>query len=437
MKFDEALVQVTDLLQRESRISYRALKIRFQLDDEYLEAIKDELIAAKRLAVDEDGKVLVWAGASLMPSSNPQAHNSTLPMSGERRQLTVMFCDLVGSTALSARLDPEELREVVQAYQQTCATIIRRHEGYVAQYLGDGLLIYFGYPVAQEDAARQAVQAGLEILAAMQRQNIVTDQNTPLQVRIGIHTGLVVVGEIGGEDRREQLALGETPNLAARLQGIAAPDTVVISAATARLVHGYFTVQALEAQSLKGIDQPLVVYRVLRESGLRSRLQVARTIGLTPLVAREREVGLLLERWAQVKGGGGQGVLICGEPGIGKSRLVQTLTEQVMAEPHARLVCRGSPYHRHSALYPVIDLLERVLEFQRDDSPEQKLDKLTNNLAQFSSLSPDMYARIASLLSLPTARFSLSPLPPQRLRQKTLEALLAWLWRARINNPCS
>ncbi|MGE0684735.1 MAG: adenylate/guanylate cyclase domain-containing protein [Candidatus Binatia bacterium] len=444
MTFDEVLAGIINLLQREGRISYRALKIRFQLDDEYIEALKDELIAAKQLATDEDGKVLVWVGASPAPSAKAQAQSLPKFPAGERRQLTVMFCDLVGSTALSAQLDPEELQEIVRIYQQTCAEIVERHEGYIAQYLGDGLLVYFGYPIAHEDDGRRAVRTGLEIVETL--QNRACQQTAPLslshrrgadflQVRIGIHTGLVVVGEMGGGDRREQLALGETPNLAARLQGAAAPNTVVISASTAHLVQGYFTVQELGARSFKGISHPTLLYQVLRESGLRSRLQVARTTGLTPLVAREQEVDLLIQRWEQVKEGQGHGVLICGEPGIGKSRLVQALTEHVMREPHARLVCRGSPYHRHSALYPVIDLLERVLEFQRDDLPEQKLDKLENNLARFSALSSDAHACIASLLSLPTTRAPLSALPPQRLRQKTLEALLAWLLAGANQQP--
>lgn len=444
MTFDEVLKQVSELLQREGRVAYRVLKRRFALDDEYIEDIKADLIDAKRLALDEGGKVLVWA--SSVPSSKfqfqvpvpsspqPLTPNSQSP-SGERRQLTVMFCDLVGSTALAAQLDPEELREVIRIYQQTCAEIIERHEGYIAQYLGDGLLVYFGYPVAHEDDARQAVRAGLEIVAAFQERDVGATSRSPLQVRVGIHTGLVVVGEIGGGSRREQLALGETPNLAARIQAVAAPNEVVISATTARLVQGYFAIQELRAQSFKGINQPTVIYRVLRESGLRSRLQVARTTGLTPLVGREQEVAVLVQRWEQIKEGQGHGVLIGGEPGIGKSRLVQALTEHVLKEPHARLVCRGSPYHRHSALYPVIDLLERVLEFQRDDLPERKLDKLENNLARFSALSSDTHACIASLLSLPTTRFPLPALPPQRLRQKTLEALLAWLLAGANQQP--
>src|SRR5216684_1459676 len=248
-----------------------------------------------------------------------------------------MFCDLVGSTALSTQLDPEELREVVRAYQQTSAVVIDRYEGHIAQYLGDGLLVYFGYPVAHEDDAQRAVRAGLGIVWAIHELSLPhTRLQYPLQVRIGIHTGLVVVGEIGAGGKREQLALGETPNIAARIQGLAEPDTVVISATTHRLVEGYFTHRALGAQSLKGISTPMSVYQVLGDSGVSDRFEVAISAGLTPLIGCEHEVGLLAERWEQAKQGAGQVVLLSGEAGIGKSRLGQALKEQVLAEGATR-----------------------------------------------------------------------------------------------------
>src|SRR5712692_2557629 len=260
MAFDEVLAQVQELLQREKRVSYRGLKRRFALDDDYLEDLKEELIGAKRLAIDEDGRFLVLAGgqepASAStggPSPQPPPPTDPRPAEAERRQLTVMFCDLVGSTTLSTQLDPEELREVIQAYRETCATVIRHFEGYLAKYIGDGLLVYFGYPQAHEDDAQRAVRAGLGIVGAMQDLPL---QNTrlqhPLQVRIGIHTGLVVAGEMGVGDQPEPLAIvGETPNIAARLQALAAPDTVVISAATQRLVQGLFTFRDLGPQTLR------------------------------------------------------------------------------------------------------------------------------------------------------------------------------------------
>src|SRR5713101_960007 len=271
---------------------------------------------------------------------SPQVAERGTP-EAERRQLTVMFCDLVGSTALSAQLDPEELREVVRAYQETCTEVIQRYEGHIAQHLGDGLLVYFGYPAAHEDDAQRAARAGLEIVAALQHVSarhevpspLVGEEQgegvvgatgrSPLQVRIGIHTGLVVIGEIGSSEKREILALGETPNIAARLQGLAEPDTVVLSATTQRLVAGLFECQELGPQTLKGLSTPLTVYQVVRASEAHNRFEVAVRTGLTPLVGREHEVGLLRDRWGQARSGAGQVVLLSGEPGIGKSRLVE------------------------------------------------------------------------------------------------------------------
>jgi class 3 adenylate cyclase len=246
------------------------------------------------------------------PPAHPAAPAPHLTERGtaeaERRQLTVMFCDLVGSTTLSEQLDPEEWREVVRAYHQVSAEVIGRFEGYVAQHLGDGLLVYFGYPAAHEDDAPRAVRAGLEMVAAMQTLPLGLSLSLPqpLQVRIGIHTGLVVIGEVGGGARREQLALGETPNIAARLQALAEPDTVVMSAATQRLVQGFFDYRDLGPHAVKGSSSPLAVYQVLRESAVQSRFEVAVRTGLTPLVGREQEVDLLLNLWEQAKAGEGR-----------------------------------------------------------------------------------------------------------------------------------
>jgi class 3 adenylate cyclase/predicted ATPase len=383
------------------------------------------------------------------------------PPDAERRQLTVMFCDLVGSTPLAEQLDPEELREVVRAYQQTCAEVIERFEGHIAQYLGDGVLVYFGWPRAHDDDAQRAVQAGLNILAAMETLNtrLERDKGLRLAVRMGIHTGLVVVGAMGGHGRQEQLALGDTPNIAARIQGLAAPDTVLISAATHRLVQGYFTVAALGPQTLKGVAAPVPVYCILGVSAAQSRLDVAAVTGLTPLVGRQSEVALLLERWEQSKARLGQVVLLSGEGGIGKSRLMEVLRQQVVGEGLRCIMLRCSPYHTNSALYPVIDLLQRVLQFQREDSPEAKLRKLEEalilnpsppmgervwvrgsdwQLAQ--SLTPALSQRerevrpevvplFVALLSvpLPEGRYPPLLLSPQQQRQRTLDALVAWL----------
>jgi class 3 adenylate cyclase len=372
MTFDDILTQVITLLKRQGRVSYRALKMRFNLDDEYRDVLKEELLYVHPVR-DDEGRGLVWAGHGEgtidTPAPPPQAISAPLPQDtasvqpsslletsrtpeAERRQLTVLFCDLVGSTVLANQLDPEDLREVVRAYQDTCAKVIARFEGHIAQYLGDGLLVYFGYPLAHEDDAQRAVRAGLGMVEALGQLNtrLGQERGVHLAVRLGIHTGLVVGGEVGGGTRQEQLALGETPNLAARLQGLAAPNTLVISATTLQLLGGFFTYQSLGTPRLKGFAQPLAVYQVLAESTARSRLDAAGSTGLTPLVGREQEVGLLQERWAQVKDGMGQVVLLSGEAGIGKSRLVQVLKEHVAAEPQAWLIpCQCSPYYRHSA----------------------------------------------------------------------------------------
>src|SRR5712692_2218998 len=446
MTFDELLAQVVELLQHQGRVSYGALKRRFALDDDYLQDLKDELIDAQRVAVDEEGKVLVWVGEAeggekakgakgeKEKDSGLRTPNSEL-ISGERRQLTVMFCDLVGSTALSTQLDPEELRAVIQAYRATCATIIRRFEGHLAKYLGDGLLVYFGYPLAHEDDAARAVRAGLDILAELPQLNermqsgVGATGRSPLQIRIGIHTGLVVAGEMGVGDQPEPLAIvGETPNLAARLQQEAHPNTVVISAATSHLIQGYFACADLGLHEVKGAPAPLQVYRVLGESGVQGRLEVAARRGLTPLVGREQESGLLLECWEEVKEGRGQEVLLSGEAGIGKSRLVRVLRERIAGEARAWLECRCSPYRQNSALYPIIDLVQRVFQFSRDDSPEEKLRKLEVGAHSRAPLQTDTIPLLAHLLSLPLPeRYPPLNLTPQRQKQKTLEALLTWL----------
>jgi class 3 adenylate cyclase/predicted ATPase len=479
MTFEELLDQAIDLLQRRRRVTYRTLKRQFQLDDDVLEDLKEELIYGQRLAMDEDGRVLVWTGgasappesiASLSPQEEPHAapnmpatSPSAAPRTSdaERRQLTVLFCDLVDSTVLASQLDPEDLREVVRAYQETCAKVIARFEGHIAQYLGDGLLVYFGYPLAHEDDAQRAVRTGLGIVEALGQLNTRLAQEglcradaelaarnpaptqsrqrgVRLAVRLGIHTGLVVVGEVGGGTRYEQLALGETPNLAARLQGSAAPNTVVISAATHQLLGGFFACQSLGTQFLRGLAQPIEVYQVLYESMARSRLEAVGSTGLTPLVGREQEVALLREHWAQVKDGLGQVVLLSGEAGIGKSRLVQVLKEHVAAEPQTWLTpCQCSPYYQNTALYPMIDLLERIaLRFEREESSQQKLSKLEGFLVQYGLPLVEAIPLFASVLSLPlTADYAPLTLSPEQQKQKTLQALLTILLRIAAQQP--
>src|SRR5215510_11586771 len=389
MEFYNILDQIVALLQRRGRVTYNALKLQFTLDDDQLAVLKDELLYAHPQVVDDTGRGLRWtddmaviqASAPPVPQHESQSisqadyplqglspHTTPRSLEAERRQLTVLFCDLADSTRLSSQLDPEDLREVVLAYQATCVEMIQRFDGHVAQYLGDGLLVYFGYPQAHEDDAQRAVRTGLRILDAMGTLNTRLEmaKGIRLAVRIGIHTGPVVVGTMGSGGRYEQLALGETPNLAARLQSLAAPDTVAISDTTHRLVQGYFRCDDLGTPSLKGVETPMRVYRVVRESAAQSRLDVAGSTGLTPFVGRDHEVGLLRERWAQSRDGPGQVVLLSGEAGIGKSRLVRVLTERVADEGALWLTLRCSPYHTNSAFYPVIEHLQRLLQWHRD-----------------------------------------------------------------------
>jgi class 3 adenylate cyclase/predicted ATPase len=446
MTFEEILDQAVAMLQRRGRVTYRVLKRQFDLDDDALEDLKEDILYSQPLVVDDEGKGLIWTGESgtkpepaptptvqpevteqdrlTQPESSPEAPTPD----AERRQLTVLFCDLVDSTALSGQLDPEDLRDVIQSYQTACAEVIQRFDGHVAQLLGDGLLVYFGYPRAHEDDAQRAIRAGLGMLEAMRTLNARL-QGVRLAIRVGVHTGLVVVGEMGGGGRQEQLALGETPNIAARLQALAAPNTVVMSETTSQLAQGFFHCEDLGKQHLRGVSQPLNVYLALRESGAQSRLDVAAARGLTPLVGREAEVALLLDRWAQARDGSGQVVLLSGEAGIGKSRLAQVLKEHVAGAPHMRLECRSLPYYQNTALYPLTDLLQRAMQWEPEDTAEQKQRKLEQLLGRYQAALDDSAPLFASLLSLPLPEDRYPPLnlTPQRQRQRTLETLVAML----------
>src|SRR3954470_12391020 len=342
--------------------------------------------------------------------------------SAERRQVTVMFSDLVGSTALSARMDPEDLRELMSAYQKCAAEAVRRFGGFVARYMGDGVLVSFGYPDAREHDAERAVRSGLEVIASV----IALKTPTSLQTRVGIATGLVVVGDlIGSGEAQERGIVGETPNLAARLQGIAEPNTVVIAEATRRLLGNLFELRDLGARDLQGIAEPVRAWVALRASTVESRFEALHPSGLTALVGREEETELLLRRWSRAKSGEGQVVLISGEAGIGKSRLTADLLESLAPEPHTRLRYFCSPQHTDSAFYPIIGQMERAAGLLHDDTSRQKLDKLDALLAQTSTSIQDA-ALIAEMLSLPNdGRYPALELMPQQRRQKTLEALTA------------
>ena len=459
MDFYEVVGQVLALLQRQGRVSYRALKRQFHIDDAFIEDLKEELCFAHPV-VDEGGRGLVWTGspegtlASSAPP-DPSSQQSTTqekpspqvlplptappPPDAERRQLTVMFIDLVDSTKLSSQLDPEDYRDMVRAYQRVCSEVITRFDGHIAQLLGDGLLVYFGYPQAHEDDAQRAVRTGLGIIEAVGALNtrLEQDKGIGLAIRLGIHTGLVVVGEMGSQGRQEPLALGQVPNVCSRIQGLAAPNTIAMSEATYRLVQGYFVCQDLGAQSLRGVTESMRVYQVLSESGATSRLEVAQPRGLTPLVGRESEVALLLERWEQAKSGQGQVVLLTGDAGIGKSRLVQMLKEHVANEPHVRWECRSSEHSQNTALFPLVELFQRLLRFQAEDTPDEKLAKLEQTLSQYRLPLEETVPWFAPFLALPLPedRYASLALSPQRQRQKTLETIVAILLELAEHQP--
>jgi class 3 adenylate cyclase len=347
-------------------------------------------------------------------SSTPSAHPEDR---AERRQVTVMFSDLVGSTALSGRMDPEDLREVISAYQKCVAETVQRSGGFVAKYMGDGVLVYFGYPQAHEDDAERAVRAGLDLVGAVGALKT----HAPLQTRVGIATGLVVVGDlIGSGASQEQAIVGETPNLAARLQGVAVPNNVVIAESTRKLVGNLFELEDLGAQDLKGISGPVRAWVAVRQSSAESRFEAFHSSGLTELVGREEELELLLRRWSKAKSGEGQVALLSGEAGIGKSRLTAALMERLAGDPHVRLRYFCSKQHTDSTLYPIISQLERAAGFAYDDTVQAKRDKLHAVLAKSFTSRQDA-ALLAEMLSLPSdGRYPTLALAPQQRRQKSI-----------------
>jgi class 3 adenylate cyclase/tetratricopeptide (TPR) repeat protein len=358
--------------------------------------------------------------------SGPAAvHAAPRPMDiAERRQLTIMFCDLAGSTALSTRLDPEDLREVISAYQRCCADLIAKTGGFVARYVGDGVLVYFGYPQALEHDAERAVRAGLSLVEAVPK--LKTAAGVALQVRVGIATGLVVVGDlIGTGMAREHEVVGETPNLAARLQARAEPGTVLISSSTRGLTGGLFDYRDLGAAALKGFAEAVPAWQVLGASAAESRFEALRA-STTPLVNRSEEIDLLLRRWERAKTGEGSVVLISGDPGIGKSRIAETVIERVSGEPHARLREFCSPHHQDIALYPSLTQLERAAGFRREDTDDQRLTKLEAVLAMAADDVGEAVPVLASLLSISTGeRYSALDISPQRRKAATLQALVS------------
>jgi class 3 adenylate cyclase len=379
-----------------------------------------EAIAALT-ALSSEGTV---AGARIADSAmSVQRHEA------ERRQLTVMFCDLVGSTELAARLDPEDLGQLIRAYQTCCAEVVERWGGHIAKYMGDGVLAYFGWPQAHEDEAERGVRAGLELVGAVnavEAPGLARGEGPPLAARVGITTGLVMVGElIGAGAAREESVVGETPNLAARLQTLAEPGTVVISQATRRLVGGLFELADLGPRRLRGFAEPLSAWRVEGEGRAEGRFEALHGEHLTPLVGREHELGILLKRWAWAKDGDGQVVLLLGEPGIGKSRVVRTLRERLGNEPYIPLSHYCSPHHTNSALHPVVALLERAARLDRDEPPEAQLAKLEAVLGRSSDRLDEAVPLLAALLGVPTgSRYPALTLTPEVQKRRMLQALV-------------
>ena len=412
MDFYAVFDQMVELLRDRGRVSYRALKEQFDLDDERLDALRAELMFAHPDAVREERDGLVWTAG----------HH------GERRQLTIFFCDLVDSTSLASRFDPEEWREIMGAYYEACAKVIARFDGHIAQYLGDGLLVYFGYPHAHEDDAQRAVRAGLGIIEAVGQLNpALSDRHgISLAVRLGCHTGLVVVGNEVGGTGHDDMVLGDTPNIAARLEAIAAPNTLVIGALTHQILGGLFTYESLGAPPLKGVSVPIQAYQVLYESTARTRLEALATTGFNTLVGRDTEMGLLEETWHQALDGRGHVVVISGEAGIGKSRLVKELTDHASARQAWFTHLQCSPYYQHTAFYPLIDLLERiVLRFERGDSMAQKLTKVEGYLVESGFTLPETVPLFCSLLSIPLGSGYVSrDLPADQQKMLTMRALL-------------
>ncbi len=477
MNFSHILHAVIGLLVVEGRLSYRRLQAEFALDDAQLEALRFELTEVKHLAVDQCGEVLAWAddgeaiarpalrpafatrlaytptpqvdtaevaSAQLLdatPAAEPPGLSATAS-DAERRPLTVMFCDLANSTALSARLDPEDLQDVIRAYQERCTAIVREYEGFVAKYMGDGILVYFGYPKSLEKNAERAVRTGLAIVAAMAGLNagLGRAKGIEIAVRIGIATGLVMVGEIVGEGlAQERAVIGEAPNVAARLQGLAGRNAIVVGTLTREIAGDAFLYQDLGAHELKGISGRIKVWGVTGLTGDVAEDAETESGAAPPaLIGRDEETGLLRRAWQSTKDEGrGQVVLISGEAGIGKSVLVDGLRAEVRREGLPRIAFRCSPYHTNSALYPVIEHLKRLLRWQPGDSAETRLASLEMMLGRSSQPLAEVVPLFASLLSLalPEGRYPAPALSPPQQKQQTQDALIAWLLEEAERQP--
>lgn len=405
MEFDRLLEEVTTLVRERGRVSLGAVAQYFDLDDARLRAVEDELVHARGTLELENGRVLVAGPAAVAPDAMP----------AERRHLTVMFVDMVGSTDLAARLDPEELRDLVREYQLTASASIERFEGHIAQYLGDGLLVYFGYPTANEDDPRRAVLAAQDILSNIERLNerLAARLGVRVALRVGIHTGLVVVGAVGGGARHEALALGETPNVAARLEALARPGSIVVSEHTRDHLGDLFELIELGPHALKGIPGERSLYEVAGVSGVASRFDLAVKHKLLPMAGRRDELATLVAAWERSRRGAGEAIAVTGDAGIGKSRLIQALKDHLTGLDQRWTALRASPYERNTPLYPVADLLRQTMDVDPKAAPEENLARIDVALSEFHIDHERARDLVAALLGIgretgePDGRFAL------------------------------
>src|SRR5712692_1987925 len=377
----------------------------------------------------ECGTALVDAAQATVAEATP----TVVSAAGERRHLTVLFCDLVGSTEIAAQLDPEDWRETVAGYQRAAAEAITRFDGHVAKYLGDGVMAFFGYPEAHDNDAERAARAGLAILDAIAKLNEQSGRQK-LSARVGIDSGAVVVGAGAG---KETDVFGDAPNIAARVEAAAEPGTVMITDAVHRLVSGLFVVEDRGAQPLKGIERPTQLYRVIQPSGMRGRLEAgAAARGLTPFVGREDELRSLANRWERALEGEGQVALIIGEAGIGKSRLVQRFHEQIKGTPHTWVEAAAAPFYQNTPFYPVAAMLRELVAWGGDEPAEEQLAQLESRLTSARLKPAEAIPLIAPLLNLPlTEKYRPSSLPPEQQRRRSLATLVEWVLGATRVKP--
>ena len=429
MGFLDTVRQAAALLREEGRVSERALRREFDLDARHLDDLVEELVEVRRVAT-RDGDVLVAVsrpGTSTAGAVPKEVTRLAALQPGsadtDRRDLTVLFCDLVGSTALSTSLDSEDYGEAIRVYHEAATDVVTRCGGFVAQLLGDGLVVLFGYPDAHEDSADQAVRAGLEIV------RVVDGLGRGLSVRVGLHSGPCLVRTVGAGGRRDTLALGETPNIAARVQAAAEPGEVMISTATHRLVAGWFVVEEVGARAMKGVPEPIVLHRVVGPSAVRNRLEArSSTGGLAPLVGRDRERRLLFDGWDRSVRGEGQVIHICGEPGIGKSRLALVLHGRLAGQAHRWLAGSCTRYVRNTAFHPIVELVEQSLGFEPGDQPADRVRLVEQGLRAAGLTMEEQLALVTSFLALPHPSWgALSGVSPEARRQRTIDALVEWL----------